>query len=327
LGVDVVVGVDGGNSKTELLAVATDGAPVAYVRGPGSNSHGRGGVQACVDVVARLVEAARLEAPAAHGAFFLCGADVPADVAALTAALEARRLVGRVAVANDTFALLRAGSDAPDAVAVVCGSGINSAGRSARGQVARYPALGWETGDWGGADALGREALFHAARAEDGRGEATVLVEVVRDRFGTASAAAAGEEVHYGRVSERRLGELAPAVVAAAAADEVAAGLVQRVAGEVVLLAWKALRDLDLLERPVDVVLGGGMLRGGVGPLHDAVVAGLAARAPYARPLVAEEAPVLGAALAALDAVGAPADAGRRLRAAFADGAVAEVLP
>lgn len=320
---DVVLGVDGGNSKTELLAVTVDGDPVAYVRGPGSNAHGPGGAKACAAVVSELVTRARLSAPAAHGSFFLCGADVPADVAALTAALEARRLVGRVEVDNDTFALLRAGSDAPDAVAVVCGSGINSVGRDAAGRTARYPALGWETGDWGGADALGREAIFHAARAEDGRGRPTALVELVRAHFGLASAAAVGEEVHYRRLPQARLGELAPGVVAAAPEDAVAAGLVLRLADEIALLAWKALRDLDLLQRPADVVLGGGMLRG-VGPLHDAVLVALAEQAPHAHPVVASVPPVVGAALAALDAVGAPPAAETRLRAAVVTGLAPE---
>jgi N-acetylglucosamine kinase-like BadF-type ATPase len=322
--VDVVLGADGGNSKTELLAVGLDGAIVGYVRGPGSNAHGPGGVDACVDVLARLVDRVQLDEPALHGSFFLCGADVPADVAALMDAVGARGLARRVEVENDTFALLRAGSDAADAVAVVCGSGINSVGRNAAGRVARYPALGWETGDWGGAEALGREALFLAARAEDGRGRPTALVRVVRGHFSLDSAVAVGEEIHYGRLPAQRLGELAPAVLAAAAADDaVAGGLVLRLADEVALLAWKALRDLELLDQPADVVLGGGMLRGG-GPLHDAVVADLAVRAPRARPVVAVDPPVVGAALAALDAVDAGPEVGERLRGTVRGGRTPE---
>jgi N-acetylglucosamine kinase-like BadF-type ATPase len=325
--VDVVLGVDGGNSKTELLAAGPDGMVAAYLRGPGSNSHGRGGAEASAAVVARLVARADLAAPAAHGSFFLCGADVPADIAALTAAVEARGLARRVEVDNDTFALLRAGSDAPDAVAVVCGSGINSVGRNAAGRVARYPGLGWETGDWGGADALGREAVFHAARAEDGRGRPTALVELVRGHFGLPSAAAVGEEIHYRRLPKAHLGELAPGIVAAAADDAVAEELVLRLANEIALLAWKALRDLELLERPTDVVLGGGMLRSGSGPLYEAVAAELGERAPHARPVVAVDPPVVGAAVAALEAVGASPEAAERLRASIRAGLAPELVP
>lgn len=174
---------------------------------------------------------------------------------------------------------------------------------------------------------LGREVLFHAARAEDGRGEPTALVDLVRAHFDLATVEAVGEEVHYKRIPDVRLGELAPAVVAAAEdGDPVAQRLVERLAQEVALMAWKVLRDLDLLERPAIVVLGGGMLRRGEGFLYEQVVARLQRLVPDARPVVAREPPVLGAVLAALDAAGARPEAEARLRAAFRDGLVPEEI-
>ena len=71
---------------------------------------------------------------------------------------------------NDLFALLEAGTDSPDAVAVVCGTGVNAVGRAADGRTVRFPALGSISGDWGGGGQLGMQALSHAARAVDGRG-------------------------------------------------------------------------------------------------------------------------------------------------------------
>ena len=195
---------------------------------------------------------------------------------------SARAWAREATVDNDTFALLRAGSDRADAVAVICGAGINCVGRSANGRVARYPSLGWETGDWGGAEAVGREALFLAARAEDGRGEQTALVDVVRSHFGLPSAYAVGEAVHYRRLRDVRLGELAPAVVAAAGdGDAVARELVERLANEIVLMVRRAFADLGVGE--ADVVLGGGMLARGEGFLHERVVAGLPAGATRRR--------------------------------------------
>jgi N-acetylglucosamine kinase-like BadF-type ATPase len=321
-----VIGVDGGNTKTDLVVASGEGEPLAYVRGPGSNSHGLG-ADGCVAVIALLVARAGLETAVDHGAFFLCGADVPADIAELSDALAARGWARSLLVDNDTFALLRTGTDAPDAVAVVCGAGINCVGRREDGRVARYPSLGWETGDWGGSESLGREVLFHAARAEDGRGEPTTLVEVVRGHFDAESVTAVGESVHYGGVLPEELGELAPTVIAAAeAGDAVARRLIERLAEEIVLFALKALRDLDLLDREADVVLGGGMLRRGSGLLHEEVVARLHERAPAARPLVAVDPPVLGATLAALDAAGASDAAHERLRTAFRDGLEPEAV-
>jgi N-acetylglucosamine kinase-like BadF-type ATPase len=312
--VGVILGVDGGNSKTELVAASTDGEVLARVRGGGSNSHAAGGAERTAAVVAGLAAEAGVAAPAELGAFFLCGADVPADIAELEAALDRRALVRRALVDNDTFALLRAGTDRADAVAIVCGSGINVVGRAASGRTARYPSLGWETGDWGGSEMLGREVLFEAARAEDGRAKPTALVAIVSSHFGL-SVAEVGEAVHYRRVRPERLGELAPAVVAAAATDATARRFVERLASEIALMAARALRDLGVDE--ADVVLGGGMLQAGEGPLHEAVLARLPAGA---RPVVLRDAPVVGAALAALDAAGATGPAKARLREALRAG-------
>lgn len=311
---EIVLGVDGGNSKTELLATSLDGDIVARARGPGNNVH-FAGIEATVDFLGRLVAEAGLGAPAAHGVFYLCGVDVPADRETLAAALERMSWLECAWVDNDVFGLLRAGTDEGDAVAVVCGAGINCAGRAADGRVARYPSLGWESGDWGGSVMLGREVLFIAARAEDGRGEPTALRDLVREHFGLP-VAELGEAVRYRRIPVARLGELAPQVVRAAEeGDSVARGLVERLAGEIVLMATRALADLGLTERPVRLLLGGGMLRSGSGLLYEEVGARLARDAPDARPTPVTEPPVLGAALDALDAAGASPEAATRLRA------------
>jgi N-acetylglucosamine kinase-like BadF-type ATPase len=313
----MVIGVDAGNSKTELVVVRLDGVPIAYVRGPGTNAHGRG-AEGCVADIGRLVARAAVATPAEHGAFFLCGVDIPEDVADVSAVVARTGWVRGSTVDNDSFALLRAGSDAADVVAVVCGAGINCVGRGGDGHIARYPSLGWETGDWGGSVMLGQDVLFHAARAEDGRGRPSVLPELVGSHFGM-SVPQLGEAIRYRRIPVTRLGELAPAVVAAAAdGDEVARTLVERLAEEVVLMAARALADLGV--ESADVVLGGGMLRGGSGLLFDEVVERLARVAPHARPVAAEQPPVVGAALVALEAAGASPDAAQALRAAFRAG-------
>ena len=293
----IVLGVDGGNSKTDVVVATADGEPLSYVRGGGSNSHGRGGSAGCIEVVASLVE---LDAEAEHAVLFLCGADLPHDIEELTAAAVARHWAKAVTVDNDTFALLHAGTDAEDAIAVVCGSGINCVGRSG-GRVVRYPALGWETGDWGGAEALGRDALYHANRGADGRGEPTGLVDLIEAHFGKP-VVEVGTDVHYRRMKESRLGELAPALLELD--DPVAQRLVQRLVDEIVLLVERALRDLGL--DGAAVVLGGGMLADG-GPLYDA----LAGRLPN-EPIVPDVPPVAGAVLAALSG-----DARDRFRTAF----------
>jgi N-acetylglucosamine kinase-like BadF-type ATPase len=228
---------------------------------------------------------------------------VPSDIEELRRELDARGWARESVVDNDTFALLHAGTDRPDAVAVVCGAGINCIGRRADGRVARYPALGWETGDWGGSEMLGRDALYLANRAADGRGRPTVLVQAIEAHFGKP-VLEVGADVHYRRMPQSRLGELAPAILGAACADDpVARRLVDALARELVLLVQRALRDLELDD--ADVVLGGGMLARG--HLFD-----LVARALPMEPIALELPAVAGCVLATLDG-----DARARFRAAF----------
>ncbi|MFC7615867.1 BadF/BadG/BcrA/BcrD ATPase family protein [Actinokineospora soli] len=170
-----VLAIDGGNSKTDIALVAADGAVLARGRGPGFVPH-TVGAAAAVDTVARAVAALGVELPpGTHTAACVAGADLPEDEIALGVEFRRRGLGVTVAVANDTFAVLRAGATHPWGVVVVCGAGVNALGVAPDGRVARFPSLGRLTGDWGGGEHLGEEVLWHAVRAEDGRGPGTAL--------------------------------------------------------------------------------------------------------------------------------------------------------
>ena len=86
----------------------------------------------------------------------------------LQEAVEARGWAARTIVGNDTFAVLRAGTERGWGVAVVCGAGINCVGVAPDGRHARFPALGAITGDWGGGYDVGLAALG-GRRAQRGR--------------------------------------------------------------------------------------------------------------------------------------------------------------
>ncbi|WP_425413459.1 BadF/BadG/BcrA/BcrD ATPase family protein [Nonomuraea maritima] len=248
------------------------------------------------------------------------GADLPVEEEAPARAFAARGFGADVVVRNDTFAPLRAGASARWGVAVVCDAGINAVGVSPTGDVARFPPLGRLSGDWGGGHGLGEEALCRAVRAEDGRGAPTAPAGLVTAYFGTATVEELVLGLHLGQVDGGRLHELAPGALAAARdGDAVALALVERQAEEVTVLAEVCLWRLRLLETPTEVVLGGGLLTSGDPLLVALLAAGFARRAPRAAPTVADAPPVLGAALLGLDRLGAPPEAGTRLRGEYAD--------
>jgi N-acetylglucosamine kinase-like BadF-type ATPase len=236
----------------------------------------------------------------------------------LTAALRTRAWGPDVEVRNDTFAILRAGATEPRGVAVVCGAGINCVGMRPDGRTARFPALGRISGDWGGGWGLAEEALWHAARAEDGRGVDTELARVLPAHFGLPSMYALIEALHLEDIAPVRRHELTPVLFATAAAgDPVARSLVDRLADEVVSMATVALTRLDLLDEETPVLLGGSVLAARHPELDDGVRELLAARAPKAVPRVVTASPVLGAALLGLDRTGAPPEVQARVRAYY----------
>jgi hypothetical protein len=82
-------------------------------------------------------------------------------------------------------------------------------------------------------------------------------------------------------------------------------------------MAAAAIRRLGVVDAPIDVVLGGGVLTAGHALLTDTVTRLLAEQAPNARARVVESPSILGAALLGLDRIGASAGAQERLRSSF----------
>ncbi|GAA2562060.1 N-acetylglucosamine kinase [Streptomyces koyangensis] len=318
-----VLAIDAGNSKTDVAVVTADGEVAGTARGGGFRPPATG-VEPAVDTLAEAVTRAQEAAghlPVAQVSACLANADLPVEEQQLSAAIAARGWGTSVEVRNDTFAVLRAGlleDAAPRGVAVVCGAGINCAGMLPDGRTARFPALGRISGDWGGGGGLAEEALWHAARAEDGRGEPTELARALPAHFGLDSMYALIEALHLGDVPAGRRHELTPVLFTVAeAGDPVAAGLVDRLAEEVANMAAVALGRLGLLDSPAPVVLGGSILAARRPGLDAGVRRELGRRAPLAEVRVVEAAPVLGAVLLGMDAVGAGVGAYERARGWF----------
>lgn len=324
-----VLAIDGGNSKTDVALVSADGGLVATARGPGLTQHRD--VEESLHILDGLVEAVRVEpcgGPVArHTSACLANVDLPEEEARTAEMLAGRGWSSTMSLANDTFAVLRAGTGRPpDAtvaeagtwgVAVVCGAGINCVGVDPTGRTTRFLAFGELSGDWGGAGTLARETLWWAIRDEDGRGPPTTLRDAVAGHFGCSRVHDVVVGVHQGRIGVDELRELTPVLLKAAdGGDRVARRVVERQADEIATMALTAMRRLDLAGRETPVVLGGGVLTARSPVLVDAIAAALLPLTPLARIRVIDVPPVVGAALLGLDHEGGTAETERRLRAA-----------
>jgi N-acetylglucosamine kinase-like BadF-type ATPase len=322
---EYVIGVDGGNSKTEVVIASTSGRLLSRARGPGIDSpledlgrwrHDLGSV----------VEQARREARvgtdsrAACAAYFLANVDLPAERRLAHRELSGTGTADVTAVHNDTVAVLRAGAQRSWGVAVVAGAGINAVGVHPSGRLARFLALGDYTGDAGGGHHLGLRGLAAAVRARDGRGPATVLTTAVPRHFGLRRPEDVAIAVHHNEIPYDDLHVLAPVVFAAAdGGDGVAHGLLLDFGTEVAVMANAIIRRLKLTRTDVEVVLGGGIFDTVDAGFQTRVETGILAAAPRALLRRLDAPPVLGAALLGLDAIGADDAAKVRLRTALSN--------
>jgi N-acetylglucosamine kinase-like BadF-type ATPase len=316
----IVLAVDGGNVKTDLALVSSSGELLSLVRGGRSSPHFVG-IDGCVELLGGLLAEAFASAGVdghrprtAVAEIMVAGADLPEELTALRAAIERVGWTDRLVIDNDTLALLRSGTDRGWGVAVVCGGGINCIGLAPDGREARFPSLGWISGDWGGGYDIGVAAVTAAARSADGRGPRTVLESAVPEYYGLSEPFDVARALHLGELPVARLGELARVVFPAAAQDAVAAGIVCRLADEVTALAAVAIRRLGLADQACDVVLGGGLIRASSPAMLEQITRGVREVAPAAQVLVAPSAPIVGAALLGLDAFGAGPAAAERAR-------------
>jgi N-acetylglucosamine kinase-like BadF-type ATPase len=318
-----VIGVDGGNSKTDVVIADATGAVLARTRGPGVASpltDPPGWQHALVSLVDEARDLAGLDPGSRAGcaAYYLANVDLPAERRVATRLLADGSPAALTVVHNDAVAVLRAGATRPWGVAVVAGAGVNAVGIHPSGRIARFLALGDYTGDLGGGQHLGIQALGAAVRHRDGRGPATALTTAVPAHFTMRTPEEVAIAVHANEIAYADLHVLAPVVLATAAAgDPVARSLLTGFADEVAIMALALIRRLRLVRADVEVILGGSVLRSADTSVIERIVAAIVAIAPRARVNVLTLPPVFGALVEAYDQVGAPPSTVDMLRASL----------
>jgi glucosamine kinase len=254
------LGVDGGASKTLAIVVNAQGQELG--RGiAGSSNYQVIGLESALAQLRLAVEQVAHQTPCAlpFAAAWLgmAGVDRTEDAALLLPHLQP--LAGTIRLTNDAELLLSA-FDQAVGVALIAGTGSIALGRDRHGATTRAGGWGHILGDEGSGYEIGRQALQAAARAADGRGPATTLLEHILQHWGLQRPAALFEQVYH-RAEKADIARLSPLVFAAAQArDALASKIIQHAADELALAALTVCRKLDFSDGPVPLALGGGLL-------------------------------------------------------------------
>ena len=301
----LLLGVDGGNTKTVAIVAELDGTIVGAGRAGRSDIYNTPDEAAALEEIHTAVAAALAAAGAtadgiAVGAFSMAGADWPEDVDLLRRGMRHFGFGRQIVVVNDAIGALRAGTPDGVGVAVTCGTGIAIGARNARGDV-------WYSGNWivaaGGAE-LGQRALVAVYEAHLGLGPPTSLTEGVLAFFEATSV----EEVLHrstARGTDRNWMEqarLAPILLdEASAGDGVALRIVEVAGVRDADVAVVAARAVGLDGGPLRLVLAGGLLRHPSGLLERAISRRFSEVLPQAEIIDDAPEPVIGAVLLASD--------------------------
>jgi N-acetylglucosamine kinase-like BadF-type ATPase len=259
----LVLGVDGGGTKTHYLLFDTDGNLKAHLRGSGTNHEGMAG--GLPELETRLIEAI-LPFLGANGitprdlagsVFGMAGVDVPSQQAALES-IFARMGFRNIRVMNDAFIGIKAGSPRGYGICVVNGTGNTIGGIDRSGRWLQIAGTGFVSCEDAGANRIAEYALRAVYKEFFCLGAPTDMTPLVMgllridDPDGYIEALYG--KYHTGFVTAREILEIL--FLCGNRGDAVAAGILRRVGAQIACCIAGCERRLDFGEE-LDVVLVG----------------------------------------------------------------------
>ena len=303
----IVIGVDGGGSKTRVIVADEQGNQLSEVVGPGSAVR-PGAAEHSADVIAAALADALAACEMTHVVpKVLCvgvaGAAREPERQAIWQALAGRDIAEEVVIHPDySIALDDAFGDGPG-VLLISGTGSAAFGRSPSGTTARCGGWGPVCGDEGSGAWIGRRALSVVTASADGREPETALVGAVL----TAAQVNEPQELIAWAASATPalFASLAPVVSSVADAGDLRANAILSLAVEELVLHVRTLaRSLFGDERAATpVAFTGGMLTRGT-TLRKRLEQRLRSAVPGAQLQAGEVNPARGAVRGALRYLG-----------------------
>ncbi|MBA3671200.1 MAG: hypothetical protein H0W68_04140 [Gemmatimonadaceae bacterium] len=303
----IVIGIDGGGSKTRAIVADDRGTPLGEVVGPGSAVR-PGQHEQSADVIAATIKDALASCGMTHVTprvvcVGVAGAGREPEREALWQALVGREVADEVVVHPDfAIALDDAFGEGPG-ILLISGTGSAAFGRGPSGQGSRCGGWGPVFGDEGSGAWIGRRALSVVAASSDGREPETALVGAVL----TAAEVNDPQELvaWAAQATPAVFASLAPVVSSVADAGDLRANAIISLAVEELVLHVRALaRGLFGDERAaVPVAFTGGMLTRGT-TLRKRLEQRLRSAVPGAQLHAGEVNPAQGAVRSALRYLG-----------------------
>jgi len=299
----VVLGVDGGGTKTVCVALDMTANRLGEGRSASSNRNSVGDEVARANLHEAIQTALQQARAEEHDVAAIClglaGVDRGPERALVTTWIEALLPDAPAIIENDAMIALASGTGGDlYGIVLISGTGMIVYGVDRKGQRRRAGGWGALLGDRGSGYALGIAALTAIANATDGLGPPTALQELILSHLQLTSPQALISWM-YSDVAWARFAALAPLVVAAAQqGDDVANLIIEQAAADLAAAVGAVARGLDMKQDNFPLVLVGGNLQPDL--LRNRLSPALHEVAPHAKVITPSVEPAIGAALLAL---------------------------
>lgn len=300
----VLVAVDGGKTKTTCIVFDEYGRLIS------SASAGPSGVLLSPDIVKRNLWSSIVDALSKANltvdsvkvfSIGLADIDTRKDLERAWSIVRGLSIPPKadVVVEHDAVTAYYAVTYGEPGVSVIAGTGSIAFGMNSRGERARAGGWGWVFGDEGSGYWIAREALQAAAKAYDGRGPATKLLDAFMRHFELTDPIDLMEVVYRVMGGDpTKIAELAVLVDRVAEeGDEIAVDILDRGGAELASACYAVALKLNMVEEPIIVGAVGSVFKSQV--LQNSFYSRLRhrlKRARFEKPLVGYE-PVVGSAV------------------------------
>ncbi|MBW8885449.1 MAG: N-acetylglucosamine kinase, partial [Planctomycetia bacterium] len=265
---DLVIGVDGGGTKTLAFIAPLDDDSNTVVLGRGGAGPGNPravGFDAAQANIALAIETAFGDArlprsSAAAACFCLAGAGREVEQQQIAAWAKEQQMARLVRVSGDAEPILAAASPNNEGIALICGTGSLAWGRNREGQTARSGGWGYLLGDEGSGYAIALAGLRAAVQAADKRAEPTDLLPAFMGKLGANSPQELVAKVYGPEMNRERLAELASVVFDLRTTDAVAQRIIQSAANELAEMVTAVAAELRLPPQRYTLAMAGGVL-------------------------------------------------------------------
>lgn len=179
------LGIDGGGTKTEALIVSEDMRELHRFRSGAINYNGESEENIYAHISEIFLEADKLEGlnNCAGVCIGMAGISNPVAVCCIQGAVKAAGYEKEVLLKGDQVTGLAGALDGKAGATLIAGTGSICVGIDGKGNMHRTGGYGNIIDDGGSGYAIGRDILSATVRAFDGRGQATVLTDLVKGRM------------------------------------------------------------------------------------------------------------------------------------------------